>query len=381
MSIDRRRFVSSAVLSGVGTTLSGSNAACGAVLALPAPAIREAADGFRFCLNTSTIREPKLGIQKEVEIAGAAGYDGIEPWIPTLREFVSGGGKLSDLSKQIADAGLTVESAIGFAQWIVDDEKRRMEALEEAKRDMDMLREIGGTRIAAPPVGAHQGDSPKIELQVVTERFRALLEIGDQTGVVPQLEVWGFSQNLSRLGEVMYVVGESGHPKACLLLDIYHLYRGGYYGLLTAREDRDTLHAVQVETISEMFGFSPQTELVYYVNDPVRGKRLAGTSTAIKKATVLTNFANGMKEDEQGLIEPMTVGKRFPEIIFIDDEDKNLKAVMHCLVRGVYTSVMDAVGVTYRTPELEMVLNARALALTDEVFAKEGVHATHSMAF
>ena len=96
---------------------------------------------------------------------------------------------------------------------------------------------------------------------------------------------------------------------------------------------------------------------------------------------MLTNFANGVKEDEQGLIEPMTVGKRFPEIIFIDDEDKNLKAVMHCLVRGVYTSVLDAVGVTYRTPELEMVLTARALALTDEVFAKEGVHATHSMAF
>lgn len=227
MSIDRRRFVSSAVLSGAGLTLAGSNAAVGASTVLAAPAIREVADGFRFCLNTSTIREPKLGIEKEVVIAGAAGYDGIEPWIPTLREFVDGGGKLADLGKRISDAGLTVESAIGFAQWIVDDETRRKEALEEAKRDMDMLREIGGTRIAAPPVGAHQGDSPKIELQVIAERFRALLEVGDQAGVVPQLEIWGFSKNLSRLGEVMYVVGETGHPKACLLLDIYHLYRGG----------------------------------------------------------------------------------------------------------------------------------------------------------
>ena len=227
MSIDRRRFVSSAVLSGAGLTLAGSNAAVGASTVLAAPAIREVADGFRFCLNTSTIREPKLGIEKEVDIAGAAGYDGIEPWIPTLREFVDGGGKLADLGKRISDAGLTVESAIGFAQWIVDDETRRKEALEEAKRDMDMLREIGGTRIAAPPVGAHQGDSPKIELQVIAERFRALLEVGDQAGVVPQLEIWGFSKNLSRLGEVMYVVGETGHPKACLLLDIYHLYRGG----------------------------------------------------------------------------------------------------------------------------------------------------------
>jgi len=226
MSIDRRRFLSSAVLSGVGLTLAGSKAASGGPTA-SAAAVRGATDGFRFCLNTSTIREPKLGIEREVDIAGAAGYDAIEPWMPTLREFVSGGGKLADLGKRISDAGLTVESAIGFAQWIVDDEQRRTEALEEAKRDMDMLREIGGTRIAAPPVGAHQGDSANIELQVVAERFRNLLQVGDQTGVVPQLEIWGFSKNLSRLGEVMYVVGESGHPKACLLLDIYHLYRGG----------------------------------------------------------------------------------------------------------------------------------------------------------
>lgn len=227
MPTDRRRFVSSAVLSGVGLTLAGSNAAIAASKTAGSAANRRTANGYRFCLNTSTIREPQLGIEKEVDIAGAAGYDGIEPWIPTLREYVDGGGKLADLGKRISDAGLTVESAIGFAQWIVDDEPRRKEALEEAKRDMDMLREIGGTRIAAPPVGAHGGDSAKIELQVVAERFRALLEVGDQTGVVPQLEIWGFSKNLSRLGEVMYVIGETGHPKACLLLDIYHLYRGG----------------------------------------------------------------------------------------------------------------------------------------------------------
>ena len=92
---------------------------------------------------------------------------------------------------------------------------------------MDMLREIGGTRIAAPPVGAHQGDSPKIDLFAAAERFRALQDLGDQTGVVPQLEVWGFSKNLSRLGEVMFVIGETGHPKACLLLDIYHIFKGG----------------------------------------------------------------------------------------------------------------------------------------------------------
>ena len=225
MTVDRRSFLNSAALTGLGVSLASRHTAVSAT-----PNARRASAGeqsFRYCLNTSTIRGQELGIEKEVDIAAAAGYDGIEPWIPTLRQFVEKGGKLSDLKKRIADSGLTVDSAIGFAQWIVDDEPKRKEALEEARRDMDMLREIGGTRIAAPPVGAHQAESPVINLFAAAERFRALQDLGDQLGVIPQLEVWGFSKNLSRLGEVLFVAGETGHPRSCLLLDIYHIYKGG----------------------------------------------------------------------------------------------------------------------------------------------------------
>ena len=42
-----------------------------------------------------------------------------------------------------------------------------------------------------------------------------------------ELEIWGHSANLSRLSEALYVATECGHPQACLLLDVYHLYRGG----------------------------------------------------------------------------------------------------------------------------------------------------------
>lgn len=45
--------------------------------------------------------------------------------------------------------------------------------------------------------------------------------------VVPQVEVWGFSRTLGRLGEAACVAIDSGHPKACILPDVYHLYRGG----------------------------------------------------------------------------------------------------------------------------------------------------------
>jgi sugar phosphate isomerase/epimerase len=185
----------------------------------------KAGGGFTYCLNTSTIRGQNIGIVEEVRVAAEAGYDGIEPWIRTIRQYVEEGGSLSDLRKRIADAGLTVESAIGFAQWIVDDEEKRKQGLDEARRDMELLAEIGGKRIAAPPTGAQNG--PKLDLFDIADRYRALLEVGQATGVIPQLEVWGFSSNLSRLGESVAVCVEASHPQACLLPDVYHIFKGG----------------------------------------------------------------------------------------------------------------------------------------------------------
>ena len=184
-----------------------------------------AAKDIRYCLNMSTIRGQKLSLPQQVEIAAKAGYQAIEPWMGELDTFVQGGGKLADLRKQIEDAGLSVESAIGFAQWIVDDDEKRKAGMEQAKRDMDTLRQIGGKRIAAPPTGAtNQTD---LNLYKAAERYRALLDLGESMGIIPQVEVWGFSTSLSKLGETMLVALEARHPKACILPDVYHLHKGG----------------------------------------------------------------------------------------------------------------------------------------------------------
>jgi 2-keto-myo-inositol isomerase len=180
---------------------------------------------FHYCFNTSTIRGQKLTLPEVIDIAAQAGYQAIEPWIGEIEAHEQSGGSLSDLKKQINDRGLTVESAIGFAEWAVDDDARRAKGLEQARRDMDFVQQIGGTRIAAPPAGAT--DVSDIEYLKVAERYHALLTLGDHMGVVPQVEVWGFSKSLHRLGQAMLVAAESHHPKACVLPDIYHLYKGG----------------------------------------------------------------------------------------------------------------------------------------------------------
>ena len=180
---------------------------------------------FKFCLNTATLRGQKLGIAKEVELASQAGYDAIEPWVESIQDYVKNGGSLEALRKQIADSGLTVEGAIGFPEWIVDDDARRAKGMEQARREMDLVSRIGGKRFAAPPAGAT--DLPKLDPGKAAERYLELLQAGEQVGLVPELELWGFSKNLNHLGECVAVAMETGHPKACVLADIFHLYKGG----------------------------------------------------------------------------------------------------------------------------------------------------------
>lgn len=180
---------------------------------------------FLFCLNTATIRGQKLGIAKEIEIAAQAGYDAIEPWVDSVQEYVKGGGDLKELRRQVVDAGLTIEGAIGFPEWIVEDDARRAKGMERAKREMDLMGQLGAKRFACPPAGAT--DLPKLDPLRAAERYLAVLQAGEQSGIVAELELWGFSKNLNRLSECVAVAMETGHPKACVLADVFHLYKGG----------------------------------------------------------------------------------------------------------------------------------------------------------
>lgn len=224
-SLTRRGLLSagaSVVAAGAASTLAPPPEAYAA--AAPSPA-SGTGGAFILGLNTSTLRGHKLSIVEEIAIAEKAGYRGMEPWVDELERYAAEGRSLRDLGKRFADAGISVESAIGFFEWIVDDERRRRKALESARRSMDLVRQVGGKRLAAPPVGATDRAMP--DLLRVAERYRALLELGDTIGVVPELEVWGFSRTLGRLGEAVHVAMEANHPSACILPDVYHLHRGG----------------------------------------------------------------------------------------------------------------------------------------------------------
>jgi sugar phosphate isomerase/epimerase len=214
----RRQMLSQSLTAAAAGTLLSQTATA----AEPEPALREP---FGYCFNTSTIRGQKLTLVEELEIAARAGFKGVEPWVAELDEYTKAGGSLADLRKRIADLGLSVESVIGFSPWVVNDDTKRAAGLEDAKRVMGITAQIGGKRIAAPASGI--GDEDRPDLPTMAQRYRALLDVGQQAGVVPMLELWGFSPLLSKLSEVSYVAIGADHPDACILADSYHLYKGG----------------------------------------------------------------------------------------------------------------------------------------------------------
>ena len=180
---------------------------------------------FRYCLNTSTISGQKPGIVKYVEIAGEAGYDGIEVWMRDLKQYVDEGNSLESLRKLIEDNKLKVENAIGFAPWLVPGDEGMQQGFKLMKEEMMMLKEIGGTRIAAAPAGLN-ADVP-LDLIKAGERYHQLLDLGRETGVMPQLEFWGSSPVLYQMGQVLMIAANANDPDARILPDVYHLFRGG----------------------------------------------------------------------------------------------------------------------------------------------------------
>ncbi len=176
---------------------------------------------FRYCLNTSTISGQNLGLLKYVEIASKAGYHGIEVWVRDVEAALKEGHTLSSLKSYIDDHGLKVESAIGFAPWMTEGEA----GFIQMEQEMALLAGVGCLRIAAPPAGVSADEA--LDLFAVGEKYKQLLDLGRNTGVMPQLEFWGSSQVLWHLGQVLMIAAAADDPDVKILPDVYHMFRGG----------------------------------------------------------------------------------------------------------------------------------------------------------
>lgn len=180
-------------------------------------------DKFHFSLNTSTISGQKPGVEKYIDIAARAGYDCMELWIPDIKQYLNQGGTLPRLKKLLTNSKVPVVNAIGFAPWMTDDDTVRKTGFVQMKEEMEMMAALDCPRIAAPSFGINH--PTVLDMFRVGERFKQLIDLGRQTGVMPQLEFWGAS-TFFHMGQAMMASAVANDPGARILADVYHLFRG-----------------------------------------------------------------------------------------------------------------------------------------------------------
>lgn len=174
---------------------------------------------IQYCLNTSTIRPAPL--MEKIRIAGKVGYKAVELWNDELSEYVNAGGSLKDVAQALHDAGLKVPTVIALHGWLGSQGVAHAKAIEEAKRRLAQAAEVGAEHIvASPPLGP-------ADLSLGGVQYRELLEIGANFGVRPAMEFLGFVPSVHTIEQAWQIVQDAKHPHASLVMDPFHILRGG----------------------------------------------------------------------------------------------------------------------------------------------------------
>jgi len=179
---------------------------------------------MRVSLNTSTLLHYNIAVDKQIDMVANAGFDGVELWMRNIRTFLEQGGSGEQLKEKLETNNLLLENIIGFSAWCSDSAEERKKAMDLLREEMLITASLGGEYIAAPVQGITALDRTKYD--DYAERFKAILELGDETGVTPILELWGMGA-LNKIADCAQIVIATGHPKATMLLDFYHIHRGG----------------------------------------------------------------------------------------------------------------------------------------------------------
>jgi 2-keto-myo-inositol isomerase len=174
---------------------------------------------FLYCLNSSTIRP--VPILKKIEIAAKAGYTAIELWHDDIDAHIAAGGTVQEIRHAVDDQNLDVPTTIYLKGWFETTGPEHIAELDECKRRMAQSVAVGALHvIAGPPAGMADHDQG-------ARNYRELLEIGLAMGVKPAMEFLGFVEDINTIEDGLEVITKADHPAGTIVLDPFHIFRGG----------------------------------------------------------------------------------------------------------------------------------------------------------
>ena len=172
-----------------------------------------------YCLNASTIRGTP--ILRQIEVAALAGYQAIELWFADLDTHLIAGGTIGELRRALDDRGLSVATLIYLGGWFEAADPAWPRIKAQCERRLDEAAELGARYvIAGPPAGS-------ADVRRGAMHYRELLATGATVGSLPAMEFLGFVEQLKTIESALEVVELAGHPGGTIVLDPFHIFRGG----------------------------------------------------------------------------------------------------------------------------------------------------------
>ena len=172
-----------------------------------------------YCLNASTIRGTP--ILRQIEVAALAGYEAIELWFADLDTHLIAGGTVGELRRALDDRGLSVATLIYLGGWFEAADPAWPRIKAQCERRLEQAAELGARHvIAGPPTGG-------ANVRRGAARYRELLVAGVSIGSLPAMEFLGFVEQCNTIESALEIVELAGHSSGTIVLDPFHIFRGG----------------------------------------------------------------------------------------------------------------------------------------------------------
>ncbi len=181
------------------------------------------------CLNTQTIYLETL--PNKIKHAAMAGFEAMELWLEEVEQFCTQGGTLSQVKRILSENNIKCLSTIKIEGWFENDgalmgvSDNHQAILGECKRRIDLAAELGAPYLIACPSFSHRGHFA--ELQQGVDYFHEILELAKGSDVKITIEFIGQSGQINTIERCMDFLERVDHPDGTMVVDSYHLWRGG----------------------------------------------------------------------------------------------------------------------------------------------------------
>jgi 2-keto-myo-inositol isomerase len=197
----------------------------------PAP-LRE-----RLALHTWTLDTTPL--PDALRAARAAGWPAVELRRIDFARAAEAGQSADSVLDLVRASGLTVACVGGQLGWMFVDGPERARLLAAMAESCRWARALGASTVMSP-ADLGEGDVARAAAAV-----REVGDLGAAHGVRIALEPPSQAAQLNSVDRLREVIARANHPSCGLLLDAYHLHRGG--GGLRAVEDLDASEIAYVQ--------------------------------------------------------------------------------------------------------------------------------------